>query len=429
MKRKKRKFKRWFKNFLIIISLIGLGLALYIYIVPKITPFFNKKNHVDVLDDVIEHYNKYVVTSKNTFLYDDKFNKIGEISKGVELTLDDLKNKKKSKYFRISDFDNKYYIKYSDVSKIDNLKNISDRYKKYILFNENIVTNDKTPFYDDMDNLIYEIDKSFSFPIIIKDNDKYGVEFNNRLLFVKNEDVKSIESSNNTDKSNSSGIGVLNYHAFYDENNEEERANCVTEICHSKSQFKTHLDYFKENDILTLRMNEVEMYIDGKIRLPKSVLITIDDGDRTKIAVDMLTEYKMYGTIFLITSWFDTSSYYTTDYVELHSHSDNMHNPGVCPTGQGGGIQCLSEDKIQDDLKATRSKLNNTTYFCYPFYEYNEYSIEMLKKAGFTMAFIGESRHSDNLVHVGSDKFRLRRFVIVTYTTLNDLDNYFGQIK
>ena len=127
VKRKKRKFKRWFKNFLIIISLIGLGLALYIYIVPKITPFFNKKNHVDVLDDVIEHYNKYVVTSKNTFLYDDKFNKIGEISKGVELTLDDLKNKKKSKYFRISDFDNKYYIKYSDVSKIDKLKNISDR--------------------------------------------------------------------------------------------------------------------------------------------------------------------------------------------------------------------------------------------------------------------------------------------------------------
>ena len=52
----------------------------------------------------------------------------------------------------------------------------------------------------------------------------------------------------------------------------------------------------------------------------------------------------------------------------------------------------------------------------------------MLKKAGFTMAFIGESRRSDNLVHVGSDKFRLRRFVIVDYTTLSDFDNYFGQI-
>ena len=53
----------------------------------------------------------------------------------------------------------------------------------------------------------------------------------------------------------------------------------------------------------------------------------------------------------------------------------------------------------------------------------------MLQEAGFTMAFIGESYNSDNLVHVGSDKFRLRRFVIVTYTTINDLKQYFGQIK
>lgn len=52
----------------------------------------------------------------------------------------------------------------------------------------------------------------------------------------------------------------------------------------------------------------------------------------------------------------------------------------------------------------------------------------MLKKAGFTMAFIGES-NSDNLIHVGSNKFKLRRFVIVTHTTINDLNKYFEQIK
>ena len=45
------------------------------------------------------------------------------------------------------------------------------------------------------------------------------------------------------------------------------------------------------------------------------------------------------------------------------------------------------------------------------------------------MAFIGESTNSDNLIHVGSDKFKLRRFVIVNYTTLNDLTKYFDQIK
>ena len=181
--------------------------------------------------------------------------------------------------------------------------------------------------------------------------------------------------------------------------------------------------------MLTLKMNEVEMYIDGKVQLPKSVLITIDDGPKTKIAVDMLTEYKMYATIFLVTSWFNEDDYYKTDYIELHSHTHNMHDGGHCPGGQGGGIKCLPEEEIQKDLKQSREDLNGSTVFCYPFYEYNDYSIKMLKQAGFTMAFIGESAKSDNLVHVGSDKFKLRRFVIVTYTTLSDLTKYFDQIK
>ena len=380
-------------------------------------------------EEILSHYNIYVKTNKETILYNEDEEEIGRIGNNVELSLENIDITNETKYFNISDFDKKYYIKYADVLKIDELSRVDDRYKSYIVFNENVVTDDNTSFYDEEDNLIYDFNLSFDLPIIIKDDDGYGVEFNNRLLYVKKEDVKEIRPSNNTDLHNASGIGVLNYHAFYDENDNEARANCTSSICHSKAQFKMHLDYFKDNNILTLKMKEVEMYIDGKINLPKSVLITIDDGDRTSIAVDMLTEYKMYATIFLITSWYDASNYYKTDYVELHSHSDNMHDVGVCPMGQGGAIQCLEEKKIQADLKATREKLNNTTYFCYPFYEYNEYSIKMLKQAGFTMAFIGESSYSDNLVHVGSDKFRLRRFVIVTYTTMNDLRGYFNQIK
>ena len=73
--------------------------------------------------------------------------------------------------------------------------------------------------------------------------------------------------------------------------------------------------------MLTLKMKEVEMYVDGKIRLPKSVLITIDDGGKTKDGIDLLTEYKMYATIFLVTSWFDPKDYYKTEFIELHSHS------------------------------------------------------------------------------------------------------------
>ena len=385
---------------------------------------------LEKIANIKNHYGLYVKSDKEAILYNDAEQEIGKIGSNVELSLEDIEPTENTKYFNISNFDKEYYISYEDVFPIDELSEIDKRYQEYIVFNENIITTDITTFYDENDNLIYEFNKSFNLPIIIKEDNKYGVEYNGRLLYVLKDEVVETKYNYNTDKHNSSGVGVLNYHAFYDKNNAEERAGCTTIICHSTEQFKTHLDYFKEHNILTLKMKELEMYIDGKIQLPKSVLITIDDGVKEEHAIEMLTEYQMYGTIFLITSWVsDISNYHITEYIELHSHTHNMHNVGDCPTGQGGGIQCLSEEYIQDDLKKSRDVLNGTTYFCYPFYEYNDYSTKMLKQAGFTMAFIGENWYGDNLVHTGANKFKLNRFVITTYTTLSDFDDYFGQIK
>lgn len=424
MRKRNKKNNKGLLIIISIISIILIGAAIYIY-----TSTSREKKIENKITEIKEHYNEYVSTNKETILYSQDGEEIGKLGNDVELTLSEQKIERNTKYFKISSLDGEYYVKYQDVDKIEELKKKNERYLNYIPFNENINTKETTSFYNSEGNLVYSFKKNYSLPIIIKDSDRYGVEFNGELLYVKSEDVLETIDSSNTEKKNASGVGVLNYHAFYDEKNSDERADCVTEICHSMSQFKTHLDFFKENNILTVTMAELEKYIDGKIQLPKSVLLTIDDGPKTKHAVDMLGEYQMYATIFMVTSWFDEESYYKNEYIELHSHTHDMHNGGVCPGGQGGGIKCLPEETIQSDLAQSREELGGSTAIAYPFYEYNEYSIRMLKEAGFTMAFIGESSSSDNLVHVGSDKFRLRRFVIVTYTTMRDLKTYFGQIK
>ncbi len=428
MKKKAKKNKLIILILILVITIIIILSFAYVKSsnIKKENARIKKENHIK---EINSYYNDFVTTNKETKLYNSDNEEVGTISNNVELTLLKETISENTKYFKIKTFDNDYYIKYQDVDKIDKLSETNERYKKYIVFNENIITNDKTSFYDENDKLLYTLNKSFDFPIIIKEDDKYGIEFENRLLYIKKDNVKEIHANNNTEEKNSSGIAVLNYHAFYDEKNPEEKSACTTSICHSKKQFESHLQLIKEKEMLTLKMHEVEWYIDGKIQLPKSVLITIDDGPKTQVAVDLLTEYKMYATIFLITSWFDETTYYKTDYIELHSHTHNMHEVGQCPGGQGGGIKCLSEEKIQQDLIKSREELNGSTAFCYPFYEYNNYSIKMLKKAGFTMAFAGESRDSDNLVHVGSDKFNLRRYIIVINTTINDLNSYFNQIK
>lgn len=424
---KKRNRKKNKKTLVIIISIIliiVLGVLAYVFITN-----INIKQKENKINEIKKHYNEFVLTTKETNLYNEEEEIVGRLGNNVELTLEEEVIDENTKYFKITNLDSEYYVKYDDVKTIEEISSKDNRYLNYIPYNENVNTKETTNFYDKEGNLKYTFNKKYSIPIIIKDTDKYGVEFNDELLYINKDDVSEVIESNNTDKTNASGVGVLNYHAFYDETNYEERKECVTEICHSTSQFKTHLDFIKENNILTITMDELEKYVDGKIQLPKSVLLTIDDGPKAEHAVDMLGEYQMYATIFIVTSLFDEKTYYKNEYIELHSHTHNMHDGGECPGGQGGGIKCLPKETILSDLKQSREELGGSTAIAYPFYEYNDYSIRMVKEAGFTMAFIGESYSSDNLVHVGQDKYRLRRFVIVTYTSINDLRNYLGQIK
>lgn len=79
-----------------------------------------------------------------------------------------------------------------------------------------------------------------------------------------------------------------------------------------------------------------------------------------------------------------------------------------------------------NDLKVSREKLNGSTVLCYPFYEFNDYSIKLAKEAGFTIAFAGESSYKNSHVTVGSNKYKLPRFVVVDYTKMTEFTEFIG---
>lgn len=411
----------------IILSLLLVSIVIGLIIYKKYDD--NKKielNKEKLYQDIVSHYNKYVITNKDSDIYvlsNNEYISSGLISKNQELTLEDIDLSYNDEYLKIEDFD--YYIYYKDIDKIDNLSSIDNRYKNYIVFNKNIVTNENTSFYDIDNNLVYRFNKSFELPIIIKKDNIYGVEYNNRLLYVDSDDVIEVKDSNNTDKVNTTGIAVLNYHFFYDESQESERNDCNQIICMSTSNLKKHLDYIKENNIFTPTMDELEMYIDGYIQLPKSVVLTIDDGWRADIGSNIMAEYELNATVFLMTAGYDKGAY-KNEYVEVHSHGHDLHNQGVCPGGQGGAIKCLEKTKLLADLKTSQEKLDGTTVFCYPFYEYNDYSIEVLKEAGYTMAFGGYGEDGYYKVKPGINKYKLPRYVIYSNTLVNNIASYIG---
>lgn len=426
-KQRKRVNKKKVAIFISIVVVLISSIALVCYKINK-NRMIELKEH-NLKQDIMNHYNEYVITNKEANIYklnNNKYIEVGKIKDKEELTLEKIDITYKDEYLKTTTFEEEYYIYYKDIDAIPELSKKNPRYQKYIPFNKNIVTKEITNFYNEDGTMVYSLPQSFNLPIIINQKELYGIEYNNQLLYIKQEDILEIKENKNTNSKNTSGIAVLNYHFFFDSTSETERQKCNQIICISNNNFKKHLDYIKNNNIFTPNMQELEMYIDGYIQLPKSVVITIDDGWRAEIGSKILTEYNLNATVFLMSKAYKQIDLYKTEYVEVHSHGHDLHNPGICPGGQGGAIKCQEKSKLLEDLRLSREALDGTTVFCYPFYEYNDYSIKVLKEAGFTMAFGGYGEAGKYKVSPGINKFKLPRYVIYSYTTADQIKSYIG---
>ena len=413
------------KSVVIIISIIVVLIATIstILIVDKKKQEKIEENNKVLLNEINSHYNNYVKTNKETKLYkkeNGKYIEYGKINKNISLTLTETNVDLNTEYFNIKDFD--LYIKYQDVDKIEEYQK-SDRYKNYIYFNSNVVTKNITNFYDIDGDFLYSINKSFDFKILIKDDDSYGVVYNDELVFIKYEDVEKTYDNQNTDLKNKKKIKTLTYHFLYD----SETEKCDQSICQSLNQFESHLKYIRENDYFTLKLNELELYLDGKLQIPeKSIVLTIDDGTIFNPgAIELLEKYDANATLFVITGWVGVSNL-QSDNLDLESHTDKMHNQYECKGygSQGGGILCLDEEYVLNDLKTSQEKLGGSKYFAYPFFDFNDRAINLLKKAGFKLAFIGQY-DTDGYSYPGvTDPYKVRRTTMFSDTSMEEFISY-----
>ena len=378
---------------------------------------FNKDNNskvksVSKQEKELE-YSTYVIAQKDINLYNKKHDKVGVINKDAKIILDD-EYKIKDKYAKIKDTN--YYIKYNNVNKSEEFTYDKEykTYKNYIVYNENIKTKEEYKLYSS-DVIMYTINNSDIYPIIIKDDNRYGVEFNGELYYINSDDIESTSENSNSDTSVATDIAVLNYHYTIDKNS-EEGTECKQSICMSDTQVDEEIKDLKDNNFYPVTMEDLYLFLMGKIQLPeKSVAITIDDGWYLARMIGILEKYEMQGTLYLIGSLASPTDY-TSNFLEIHSHTWDMHKPGVCSGSHGGGLLCLDEQTILYDLKKSRESLNNTDILCYPFYEYNARTIELVKQAGFKMALAGGYRKAK----VGDNIYAVPRFELGNYTTIDE---------
>ena len=332
------------------------------------------------------------------------------------------------------------FSKNSVQAQIDALKNngyyfiTKDDYKKYI--NEYLRIKSKAIFMTtSLENDIVNSINQESSTYISVINDEDGVKFqstnkksspsdpkdkinryqiktystiDNILKMANGEDVVESEPV----KVVNQGIAVLNYHFFYDDSQ-----SCNEAICLHVSKFRSHLQYLKDNGYKTLTMKEFTDWMYGNIELPeKSVLITIDDGamgtgkHNGNHLITLLEEYKMHATLFLIAGWWDISNY-QSDYLEVQSHTYDMHQYGDCGRGQ---LVCADYETAKADIQKSLDIIKDNTSFCYPFYSYDDEAIRAVKDLGFKVAFIGGNVKAKR----SNDKYRIPRYPIQSDITL-----------
>lgn len=355
------------------------------------------------------HYAPFVQVQKKCGVYQkdgDQYRKIGKVEAGEILSLEERKDSSSS-YFSIQNRD--LYIPYSCVKKTEREKEKNMRYKNYVPFPEKVKTKSGASFYQDH-RKVYELFDSVEFPVIKKDNDSYYVEYWDELFQIKKEDISLVSEGEVLPFAKE--VPVTAYHFIYPDGD----YSCGGIICHSTSQIRSHFEYLKENHFFTITTSEMEEFLDQKIQLPeKSILITIDDGDRAENIIPLLEEFQVNATLFLITAWYFPENY-SSSYLELASHTHELHEPGKCAGGQGSALKCLEKSKIVEDLKLSRSVLNGTRAFCYPLYEYNDHAVDAVLQAGFSLGFIGGQRKAS----IHSPKLLIPRITLFHDTTIEE---------
>lgn len=261
------------------------------------------------------------------------------------------------------------------------------------------------------ESLIYNeenVEQSSNQELITKENEEIIFNEEAKENTIKEQVNKNTEETNTalatssaTTSTLKNGLPVLMYHFFYDKNESTGQDNNFMEI----SDFEAQMKYLSDNHFYFPTWQEVEDYIDRKISLPeKSIVITVDDGDDSffELAIPVIQKYNVQATTFVITSWYGYRARDKQANISYQSHSDCMHEGG----SNGKGVMLSwSYDKIMEDVKTSSQTLGGATVFCYPFGQYNDLDKQVLKDAGYKLAFTTEGGR----VYEGSDKYALPR--------------------
>ena len=228
------------------------------------------------------------------------------------------------------------------------------------------------------------------------------------------------------------GVPVLMYHHILTPQEKADSPFADLDTTITNTEFNAQMDYLKSNGFTTISTVDLERYLDKQVNLPaKAVVITIDDGNISSriYAYPKLKQHQFIADQFIITGRM-ASIPATFDHKNLHfisqremvemrdvyrymAHTDALHQ--LTPEGKSF-VVTKARDEVKEDLLRNRLYLGNTTHFAYPFGQYNEETLDILRETGFTLAYTTKSGRAT----LGVNKLLIPRLGIVPNLPLSE---------
>jgi len=152
------------------------------------------------------------------------------------------------------------------------------------------------------------------------------------------------------------------------------------------------LAYLKENGYVSIDFDDLANRLQsGKALPPKPVIISFDDGPETQYtyALPLLKKYSYTATFFLFTNAIGRKHYLSWEQViELSAEGMQI---GCHSRFHPYLTRISDENQLWDEIAGAKERLEArlgkpVTAYAYPFGQYNEHIVDLVKKAGFACA-------------------------------------------
>lgn len=184
-------------------------------------------------------------------------------------------------------------------------------------------------------------------------------------------------------------LPILMYH--YVRNVDEEEDPLGYNLSITPALFEQHLQWFRDNNVATLRMDTVAKCLRGLERCPnRAVALTFDDGyeDAATQAYPLLKKYGFTATFYIVTELVGRPGYMTWEQVQM------LHDNGMeigSHTMQHFDLPACEPEVAYDEIVQSRKILEEklgapVVSFSYPVGSYNEDIANMVYEAGYSNA-------------------------------------------